>query len=479
MKKPPNGRLKSWPRSRDLFDSTGMTESLRRSLYMVIWSVTVGMISTVVTTGAAWTGFLLEVIRADDFQLGIIAAIPVAANTSQLFISYLMEKKRNRKFLFLFFGILGRSLWIPIGLVPFFIPEVMGILRAWVVVLLVALIAGGNSFVNLGYNSLVGDLVPIRIRGRYFSARQRVSLIAGILAGFIVSWIMDTQGLLGYSIVLVLAGIFGVVDLAFFFFIDWPAMRVPKPEEKQESFFSMIKAVFQNSAFMRVVLFYTFWNFAVNVSAPFFNVHMLENLHMTYTQITLFNQITSNISTVLFVSRWGRLLDRYGNKPVLQTVALVCMLPPFLWIFVTPETSYMIIAINLIVGAFWPSIDIGQQNLSLSQSSEKNRSMYVAVFFATYNLLGIALGNTVGGLLVQSVYSHLDLLKLPFLGVTLNKYHYIFITSAVLRAVTVFFILPLLKEEGSKPLGMMMRDVAGKTKTGFQQKLLRRNPHNR
>ncbi len=456
-----------WPRSRDLFDSTGMTDSLRRSLYLVIWAATFGNAAGVITTGAAWTGFLREVIRADDLQLGIIAAIPVIANTSQLFISYLMERKRNRRFLFLFFGILGRSLWIPIGLIPFLIPEVSLYLRPWAVIVLVALIAGGNSVVNLGYNSLMRDLVPLRIRGRYFSVRYRTFVLAGIAAGLMVSWIMDSTGTLGYTIVLIAAGILGMTDLSFFIFVDWPKMRTPPPEEKQESFLTMIRVVLRDKPFMMVTLFYTAWHFSVNVSAPFFNVHMLENLHMNYTQITLYNQITSNVMAVIFVSRWGRLMDRFGNKPILHISVLMCMLTPLLWLSVTPATTWLVIVLNLLTGIFWSPIDLGQQNLPLNLAGQKNPSMYLAVFFTIINLAGVALGNTIGGIMVQGVYTHLETLRFQLPGITLNRYHYIFATSAVLRILAVLLVLPLVKEAGSHAMRPVVREITQNSFTGF------------
>ena len=467
------GQMIRWPRSRDLFDSTGMTDSLRHSLYLIIWSATFGMAMNIIVSGAAWTGFLRDIVHADDFQLGLISAIPVAANTTQLFISYIMERKRNRRFMFLFFGILARSLWIPIGLLPFFIPDAVGSLRSWAVVVLVALIAGGNSFVNLGFNSLMGDLVPLRIRGRYFSVRQRLFMVSGILTGLLVSWIMDSIGMLGYTIVLVAAGVFGMADISFFFFVDWPAMRAPLPEEKQEGFLSMIVTVFKDQNYMRVVISYTVWYFAIFVSAPFFNVYMLENLGMDYTQITLYNQITSNVMMVLFISRWGRLMDRYGSKPIVQIVTMACTIPPFLWIFTTPQTTWFIIILNLIGGTFWPPIDLGQQNLSLNQAPEKNKSMYLAVFFATVNLVGIALGNAVGGGLVKGVYIQMEAVKHVFLGVTLNRYHYIFLTSAVLRLTCVLFIMPRLREAGSQAVRPVVREVARNSLTGFRRGLLR------
>ena len=473
MNKPNWGRIIRWPRSRDLFDSTGMADSLRRSLYLVIWAATFGNAAGVITTGAAWTGFLREVVRADDLQLGIISAIPVIANTSQLFVSYLMERKRNRRFLFLFFGILGRFLWIPIGLIPFLIPEVSHYLRPWAVIVLVALIAGGNSIVNLSFNSLMGDLVPMRIRGRYFSVRYRTFVMAGIAAGLMVSWIKDSTGTLGYTIVLIAAGVLGMIDLFFFFFVDWPKMRTPPPEEKQESFLSMIRVVLKDRPFMMVTLFYTAWHFSVNVSAPFFFVHMLENLHMSYTQITLYNQITSNVMAVIFVSRWGRLIDRFGNKPILHIAVVMCMLTPMLWIAVTPATTWLIIGLNLMSGIFWSPIDLGQQNLPLNLAGGKNPSMYLAVFFTIINLAGVALGSTVGGLMVQGVYAHLETLAIRLPGITLNRYHYIFATSTVLRVLTVLLALPLIKEAGSHAMRPVVKEIAHKSVADFRHNMLR------
>ena len=465
------GRLFHWPRSRDLFDSTGMSNGLRRSLYLVILAATFGNACGVITTGAAWTGFLREVVHADDFQLGIISAIPVIANTSQLFMSFVMERRRNRRFMFLFFGILGRSLWIFIGFIPFLIPESRQYLRPMTVITLVALIAGGNSAVNLAFNSLMSDLVPLRIRGRYFSGRYRMYVMAGIGAGLLTSWIMDTQGTLGYTIVLVLAGILGVMDLSCFFFVEWPAMRVPPPEEKQEGFLSMVHTVLRNKPYMMLVLFYTCWNFAVNVSAPFYNVHMLENLHMNYTMITLSNQITSNVMAVLFVSRWGGLMDQHGNKPILNIAVLVCMLTPLLWVPIKPGMVWLVVAANALSGMFWSPIDLGQQNLSLNLAGEKNRSMYLAVYFTVVNLAGVALGNTVGGMLVQGVFAHLEKLQLHFLGLTLNRYQYIFTTSALLRILTVVLALPLIREAGSKALRPVMREITASSTAGIKRRL--------
>ena len=87
------------------FNDEGMNEQLRRNLYWVIWSVTFGMIGFIITTGPVWSAYQREVLGANDFQLGLISAIPVATCVLQVFISYYMEKRRNRRFIFLFLGL--------------------------------------------------------------------------------------------------------------------------------------------------------------------------------------------------------------------------------------------------------------------------------------------------------------------------------------------------------------------------------------
>ena len=134
---------------------------------------------------------------------------------------------------------------------------------------------------------------------------------------------------------------------------------------------------------------------------------MLEYLHMNFIQMTLYTQVISGASTILIVTRWGRLIDRYGNKPVLQMATICIVLSPIPWLFATHSTAYLVLISNIVSGATWPVIDICQQNLYLSQSPRTHRSMYIAVFFACINLFGIALANAFGGFLMQTPFTYL------------------------------------------------------------------------
>lgn len=430
-----------------LFDTTGMSESTRRSLFYVILAVTVGTICSTISTGAAWTGFVRR-LGADAFALGILTAIPVAANSIQIFISYIFERTGKRREIFLWAGIIGRFVWALIGIVPLVMPLAPDTYRVLTVMLLVAVVSSSNAVINIGFYSLVTDIVPMRIRGRYFSARSAVSLAFAVVTGIAVSALIDrTSGFTGYTIALVIAGICGSLDIVCYLRCDWPAMS--KPEGKQPSLISMMKSVLKDKPFRRIMIIMTMYGFAVNIAAPFYNVYMLEVVKMTYTQITLINQVLPNLITVAIISWWGRMMDEHGNVPVMRLTGSYMMIYPFLWLLSGLNSFMMIIALNVITGMVSNAFDLSGQNMYLNAAPTVNRSMYISVYFACTQLLGNALGNTLGGYLLQNAAPLLEAANRHVLGFTMTRYHYMFLASGILRLIVVLGFMPMMKEESN------------------------------
>ena len=447
-----------------LFDETGMSIHQRNNLYWVIWSVTIGMLGTIVTTGPVWSAFQRQVLKANDFQLGLLAAIPVAANVLQIFMSDIMEKKRNRRKMFLLFGLVGRFFWIPIALVPYIFPGFSADLRIWLVTVFVVMVFTGNSAVGLCWGSLMGDIVPIRIRGSYFSARQMISLASGVVVGMLVSLMIDHFGMPGYSIALVLAGITHLADIGCYFFVQWPPMT--ESVGVKVSLFGMLREVFTNRPFVKVIVFYSIWLFSTNIAGPFWNVYMIEELRMNFTEMSLYTQIISNVTTVLVISRWGKLIDRYGNKPVLQMAAILITVSPLPWFFATPMTTFFVLFSNVLSGSSWPVSDVCQQNMYLGHSPQTHRSMYIAVFLACINLFGVAMGNAVGGWLMQDPLAALAARQHVFLGMQMTNTRYLFLLSILLRTFVMFVFLPRITEEGAWTLRDTVKDIWKRTRHG-------------
>lgn len=456
-----------------LYDTTGLTQDVQKSLNMVIVAIAFGIVFSNITTGAAWTGFQ-RALGADAFTLGILSAIPVTASTFQIIASYILEKTRARRKLLLVFGLICRFTWVIIGLIPYIIPMEGSSLRLYALMLLLAVAAMAGSFLNVSFYSLVADLVPMRIRGRYFSARQTVSLLAGIVAGLFVSWLLDSvNGYIGYTIVLVLAGVSGMLDICCFFRVKFPPMQAR--EGKGESLLTMLRTVLSDKSYMKIVGYFTMWFFAVNIIGPFTNVYFLEQVQMTYTEMTLINQILQNIATVFIIGWWGRQMDRFGNQPIVQTAGLYCMIIPLAYLFTGPRSFLVLPFANILSGLAWPASDLGQQNMYLAKAPEHNRSMYIAVFFASTQLFGTALSNFVGGLLMDGPMISLESLNLTLLGFNMTRYDYLFTISSVLRIVCVVLLLPHLRGETDTPAPEMWKQIIGQI--SLKIRLLKRSVH--
>ena len=319
-------KAKAWLARFSLYDTRGLSATVRKNLRLVILGVVIGNFSFTITGGTALTGYV-KALGATDFVYAVLLAVPYIAKFMQLITSYIVERTRKRRELMLIFGLASRLSWILVALVPYFVPMQAQTVRIWSILILVLLLSCMGAFIDTSFTSLIADIVPMRIRGRYFSARQRMTMISGIVAGVVMSWLLDRftadGSLAGYTIVFILAGIFGAGDIACFFWVSWPPMPEPHPGQEKESFPHMMREVLSNRSYMKLIALITIWIFAVNISTPFYNVQMLGPMAMSYTEINFLATIVSNVATLLLASVWGGVMDRYGNKAFTRVFTLL------------------------------------------------------------------------------------------------------------------------------------------------------------
>ena len=161
-----------------LYDEVGMLPEIRRSILFMIFGNLFGNLFGTVTGSSALTGLAGD-LGANDFIFGVLTAIPLFGTLMQLPAALLVSRTKKRKTYMLTFGLVSRALWILVGFVPFWIPVQPGWLRIWSLIFLVGLSSLGGSFINVCFTPWMADLVPISIRGRWLSARDRIiSVIA-------------------------------------------------------------------------------------------------------------------------------------------------------------------------------------------------------------------------------------------------------------------------------------------------------------
>jgi len=221
----------------------------------------------------------------------------------------------------------------------------------------------------------------------------------------------------------------------------------------------LFKDVMSNHNFSKFLIFGIFWNFALSLSSPYFNLYMLKNLKMSFFDIALYVQIVSNLATILSVRFLGRLIDRFGNKPVLIMSSTIVSFLPFLWCFTTPDKwLFFVLMVQILSGIFWPGIDLTFNNLLLYLSPNENRSFYIAVynfFIGIVNAISYILGGYITEYIAPTVITFINQL----LGTHLVEYHLIFILSGICRFTFSRIFLPKIQEERSKPVDEMREHI--------------------
>ncbi|MEN3186832.1 MAG: MFS transporter [Atribacterota bacterium] len=433
----------------------GVGVTLHRSLNLVIWSVCFGIIFFNITTGFPLAGFARE-LGFGDFLYAVMLAMPVLGGTVQIVASLVLERKRNRKAIFLWSLLVNRFPWILVAFSPFFIGT-RGVLFLTLVVSLTISSIGG-AFTNVSFLSWMGDLVPLEVRGRFFGHRTMIATVAALISGLVVGKLLDTMaGISGFAFVFALASIAGLMELFFFAQTYDPPMTVSSLGESPALAFREILCC---RPFWKFLFFVITWNFAVNVASPFFNLYMLKHLHMDFFQIAFYVQVISNVATLFFVRVWGRLTDRFGNKPVAVLSTTVAIFLPLIWCYTTSQNWIVVVPIiQTLAGVFWPGIDLTTNNLLLKLSPKENRSLYVGVLNFFLGTFGIAFAYLVGGYVLEKVVPLVSSFVGTTFGWQINPYYYVFFLSSFLRFLSCMIFLSKVEETGAQSLCVVLRET--------------------
>ncbi len=384
-------------------------EELSKGLRWLTWEGTVSLGFTSITTSGILVAFALAV-GANNFHIGILAAIPFIMQIIQIPSIWLVERFRRRKIICVVSWFLAQLLWFPIALIPIYL-GVPGSNAISMLLGLMALRGLLNAICNSAWNGWIRDLVPQQILGRFFSKRLACATFAGVIfslgaAFFIDYWnnhILGESAVVGYTYVLLFgASTLGLASPIFMALMPEPLMQPiigPQP-----SLMERLSAPFRDTNFRRLILFLFFWGFASNLAIPFFAVHMLQRLGLPLAWVIGLS-VLSQMFNIVFLRVWGPFADRFGNKPVLSVSVSLYLLVIFGWIFTTmPERYFLTVPLLIIlhifagIAAAGVNFTVGTIGLKLAPQGEST-SYLVGASIATN--IGAGVGPLLGGFLAD------------------------------------------------------------------------------
>lgn len=422
--------------------------SVRTSLHASSIDGSLSTIFSNITGGVLLSGFLID-LGASPFEIGMVASLPMLANLLQPLGALLSNRSHSRHDYGIWTFLPARLIWLAL-LIGIILKGANTHFSRELVYLTLALVITSNILAAMGsasWMSWLAALVPTKLRGRYYSVRSIVSNVTGLLCLPIASFIIaNWQGgsITGYGLVLSVGILAGVASLTCQHFmidinpqkyrtacqVEYQSEQKKEHEHHQTNLFNNLIAPFRDINLIIFLIYVSFWGFAVNLSTPFFNLYMLENLGVDITWVTLFSSLSSG-ANMLMLLVWGRLSDRLGNRPLLIFVGIAIAVTPLFWLLTgisqAQEQLWLyLIVFHIFLGGTWAAIDLGNNNIQIAIAPIEHRATFFAIVSAIAGVSG-ALGATVGGTLAQ--YAHYE----GIFG--------IFFLSAILR---LFAIIPLL-----------------------------------
>lgn len=422
------------------YPTEGTTGEQRRGMLMLWWDSIVSSVS-----GSFYTDFIviyMLALGASSASIGVRTSINSAASlAAPLLGAWLVERTGLRKrWVLLGGGGLGRVALLGMAAIPFFLDGNAAI-SAFVALAAIQAFAGTVSIPAA--NSLLGDVVPVPIRGRYLGAQMMATHLARLACVPLAGWLIkQVGGVTGYQVAWFVAALTGFVATGFY-------ARIPEPESSEGRRVSgTTPAGFARGwrvfvADRRFVLFCAInfvWTFGIQVSGPFFTVHMVEGLGFEVDTIALLATVTTVVSVVAY-RVMGNMVDRRG--PALMTAISMLLVPlmPLLWILA--RTPLHVVLVQSYGNLAWAGFRVAATPLILLLTPPEQRSRYVAIF-NTINGLGMVLGP----LPASWIYAHW--------GFTANL-----VISAAVRALGGVMFFWLLKRGGLEESAQAARIAPG------------------
>ncbi|KAF2958792.1 MFS transporter [Thermotoga sp. Ku-13t] len=371
------------------------------------------------TQGAIFTGLALA-FGLDELLIGVTASFPMIAQVFQIFSPVVVEKIPKRRTLVNLFNLLSRLPWaLLIVLLAFKDRNPLFFVFVFAVSQIFGALAGN------AWTSLVRDLIPESERGRFFGRRNVYISFTSLVFFYVYSLLIDRlKDPLGYQLSIAI-GMLGTL-ISF-----WSMFKVPEVPLKSSGARAEVSLVFQDKNFMRLCVFYFFWNVVIAFTSPFFTYHLLKNLQVPFSYIGL-TGVLNSITAMIFYFFWGRLSDKVGHKSIaVAGVFIVSFIPP-MWFFMNTFTyRYLMLADAVVSAIGWSAINLSFLTLPMEVAQSSS-----SAYFATYaalggvgGLIGAVAGGATAKLLAGSQFGS-DIF--PIYGVQL-----MFLASGILRIFTL------------------------------------------
>ena len=343
--------------------------------------------STLCGSGSAFLTKFAIMLNATPIHFGILTAIGQISQIFQPVGVFVTKRRTKRKGVVLTLQFMGYGIALCFGILPFIFSDGNAI-HAFLLLFFLSI-----SLLSIANNAWIGwitGIVPLRVRGRFFSILSQYVMLTAVGVGIVFSLFIDyfsasvrqdisiqssvffkPENLpLGFTIIFFVAVITAFLGLGIL-------SRLPEKEKKieEEGTARMFFLPLRDGNFRKFLLFNCWWMLAVGIGAPFWQPFMLQKLSMSLFKVQIYSGI--NIAAAILVLRlWGRIIDGYGNRTAMRLIIMLGGFNPMVWLFVTPHNYYILYLEAITSGMMWAGAGLVATNFVLSIAPDEKRQLY-------------------------------------------------------------------------------------------------------
>lgn len=384
-----------------------------------------------ITAGMFLTSFALYV-GLNNIGIGFLSAIPAFCTGFGFFSLVFVKMLGSRRTLCVIASGFGRGIFLVLGAFLLFDVKIP---PEWFFILITLY----NLLMNLSSNawlSWMTDLVPRAIRGRYFAFRNTILNLIGMVTTLLGGRILDAFKAVeemgkGLGVLFTGASVSSTIAANIL-------SRQPDPQKtiQAPSLRTLFFTPLHDRSFRQLLIFIGVWYLFGGMASPFFVVHMLTNLSMSYSTIALYS-IVAGVSSLIFQILWGKAIDTFRAKPVLVINYFLSACLPLFWLFARPDFLLPIWIDAFLTGIFWTGINLSLFNIVLNLTENKSlKEGYFAVF-ATITGIVAFVASVAGGYIAQ----WLSGVRICLYGLTFVNYHFLFALTSIVRLTSGFLLL--------------------------------------
>ncbi|MDI7247161.1 MAG: MFS transporter [Bacillota bacterium] len=326
-------------------------------------------------------------LGASSFFVALITSAPALAN-ALVFLpaASVVERRKARLPMVLFWAGLHRMLYLPLAFIPFLpVPPAM---KAAALVAVVTFMSVPGAISGLAWTAMVGDMFPENRRGEVFGLRNMYVGLTGVLGTLAAGHLLDIVAFpVNYTALFVVATAFGALGIAFM-----SRMREVKPPHDgavgaRPGLILRVKDLLTDEEYGRKFKFFSLscfmlW-FGFGFTAAMWPIYHVEVLSLSNTTIGGFATL-AGLATVASSVYWGKVVSRCGNRIVL----LICMtgLALFPATYMLSRSVSYLYAMQVVSGLCIGGINLAVFNLALAYAKPGRSASAVAVFNMMINV---------------------------------------------------------------------------------------------